>query len=98
MPTKQKKSNNADNPKKGILFENEAKEYFKNKLNLSLERGLSLKISANGKEKGEHKFDLGSKQEKIIIECKSHKWTAGYNAPSAKMSVWNEAMYYFHLA
>lgn len=34
---------------------------------------------------------------KIVIECKSHTWTSGDNVPSAKLTVWNEAMYYFSL-
>ncbi len=45
-----------------------------------------------------HRFDLGAVKERIIVECKSHRWTAGARVPSAKMTVWNEAMYYFHLA
>ncbi len=49
-------------------------------------------------QKKQHKFDLGSSSPKIIVECKSHKWTKGNNVPSAKMTVWNEAMYYFALA
>jgi len=32
------------------------------------------------------------------VECKSHRWTAGGNVPSAKLTVWNEAMYYFHVS
>lgn len=51
--------------------------------------------------KKNHRFDLGSSSDatdKIIIECKSHRWTSGDNVPSAKLTVWNEAMYYFHLA
>jgi hypothetical protein len=47
--------------------------------------------------KKEHCFDLGSYDPKIVVECKSHRWTIGANVPSAKMTVWNEAMYYFHL-
>ena len=43
----------------------------------------------------EHAFDLGSLDQKIIVECKFHKWTAGGHVPSAKLTVWNEAMYYF---
>ena len=43
----------------------------------------------------EHAFDLGYEKKKIIVECKSHKWTSDGNAPSAKLTVWNEAMYYF---
>lgn len=45
-----------------------------------------------------HKFDLGSNSPKVIVECKSHKWTKGNNVPSAKMTVWNEAMYYFSIS
>ena len=51
--------------------------------------------------KKNHRFDLGSSSDatdKIIIECKSHRWTSGDNVPSAKLTVWNEAMYYYHLA
>jgi len=48
-----------------------------------------------GTEKKNHSFDLGNKEQRIIIEYKSHKWTKGDNVPSAKLTVWNEAMYYF---
>lgn len=51
-----------------------------------------------GDKKKEHRFDLGSASAEIIVECKSHKWTASGNVPSAKMTVWNEAMYYFAIA
>ena len=49
-------------------------------------------------QRKKHNFDLGSVNPKIIIECKSHRWTAGGKVPSAKMTTWNEAMLYFHLA
>lgn len=42
-----------------------------------------------------HSFDLGSEEPPVIVECKSHRWTSGGNVPSAKLTVWNEAMYYF---
>jgi hypothetical protein len=45
-----------------------------------------------------HRFDFGSKSDKILVECKSHTWTNCDNIPSAKISVWNEAMFYFKLA
>ena len=45
-----------------------------------------------------HQFDLGADDPPTIVECKSHRWTAGGNVPSAKMTVWNEAMYYFACA
>lgn len=45
-----------------------------------------------------HQFDLGSESPPTLVECKSHRWTTGGNMPSAKMTVWNEAMYYFACA
>ena len=45
-----------------------------------------------------HSFDLGSENPRVIVECKSHTWTSGGNIPSAKITVWNEAMLYFLLA
>jgi len=86
---------NKDNPATGAKFELLIKEYFRKK-GISLERPFILKIGASSLKK-EHNFDLGSKTLKIVIECKSHTWTETGNAPSAKMSVWNEAMYYFSL-
>jgi hypothetical protein len=44
------------------------------------------------------KFDLGSEDPAVLVECKSHTWTAGEKSPSAKMTVWTESMYYIHLA
>ena len=87
---------NKDNPATGAKFEIKIQEYFQNE-GLSLERPFILKIGSSSLRK-DHSFDLGSKSRKIIVECKSHTWTETGNAPSAKMSVWNEAMYYFSLA
>ena len=50
------------------------------------------------KTKKMHGFDLGCSTQKWLVECKSHRWTEGHNIPSAKLTVWNEAMYYFHVA
>ena len=44
------------------------------------------------------KFDLGSAEPAVLVECKSHNWTQGGNIPSAKITVWNESMLYFHVA
>lgn len=67
------------------------------------ERGLQLKSDHNvacglGARKKNHAFDLGSDMPKVIVECKSHTWTSGGNVPSAKMTNWAEAMFYFHMA
>jgi hypothetical protein len=64
---------------------------------LQLKRNFALPVGV-GKKKKEHRFDLGSASPKVIVECKSHRWTTGDNVPSAKMTVWNEAMYYFATA
>ena len=81
------------NSQVGANFENIAFEYFKNKENIILQKNFELNIGIEHKKK--HKFDFGN--ENIIVECKSHTWTNGNNVPSAKISVWNEAMFYFNL-
>jgi hypothetical protein len=58
--------------------------------NFSIEVGFSFKKLRN--------FDLGCRNPAVLVECKSHKWTESDNMPSAKMTVWNEAMLYFSLA
>jgi hypothetical protein len=83
----------------GSEFEEQALFYFKSK-NIILNKSFILPIGI-GSYKKDHVFDLGcnsSKHGKIIVECKSHTWTSGGNVPSAKLTVWNEAMYYFFLA
>ena len=64
------------------------------------EQGINVKSNFHvkiriGKNKKAHQFDLGSNDPPVIVECKSHRWTSGANVPSAKMTVWNEAMYFF---
>ena len=61
----------------------------------------SVKVGVDELRKSDwksHSFDLGSDTPPTLVECKSHRWTAGNNVPSAKITVWNEAMYYFHCA
>ena len=65
---------------------------------IHLESNLKLPVGV-AENKKLHAFDLGCEQQKIIVECKCHKWTApNDNVPSAKLTVWNEAMYYFLVA
>ena len=80
----------------GKDFENTAQEEFARR-DLELEKDFSLPVGV-GKKKKDRRFDLGSESPRIIVECKSHRWTKGDRVPSAKITVWNEAMYYFHLA
>ncbi len=80
----------------GSSFEKTIANFFRTQ-GLDLTSNYSLRLGVE-KIKKHHDFDLGSHEPPIIVECKSHKWTKGGNVPSAKMTVWNEAMYYFHLA
>lgn len=61
---------------------------------ISVVRNHSLEIGVERLKK-RHSFDLGSEKPPVIVECKSHRWTTGGKVPSAKLTVWNEAMYYF---
>jgi hypothetical protein len=45
-----------------------------------------------------HKFDLGSENPPILVECKSYTWTSGGNSPSAKIRSMNEVMLLFSVA
>jgi hypothetical protein len=77
----------------GKEFERSARIFFA-KEGIQLERGISIPIGINGLK--DHEFDLGSIEQKILVECKSHTWTETGNVPSAKMMAWNQAMYYFY--
>lgn len=81
----------------GRDFENVALKVFA-RFGLDLGKNFKVPVGLNGTSKL-HAFDLGSEEKKILVECKSHKWTApNDNVPSAKLTVWNEAMYYFLVA
>ncbi len=80
----------------GTKFEKAALLFFE-KQGKYLTHKFSLELGFHQKKK-KHCFDLGSANPKIIIECKSHRWMAGDKVPSAKMTIWNEAMLYFYLA
>ena len=78
----------------GRDFELSAQKFFSSEgIHLDLNIKVPIGVSAVKKD---HAFDLGCEKEKVLVECKSHKWTApNDNVPSAKLTVWNEAMYYF---
>ena len=80
----------------GSQFENDARLFFETKgLNLSSKHRIPVGVEKLTKPR---EFDLGSEEPPCIVECKSHTWTESGNIPSAKLTVWNEAMYYFHMA
>jgi len=81
----------------GREFEADALAYFAQKEGLLLTPSFSVSLGVNNLRKS-HRFDLGSNESAVLVECKSHNWTDTGNMPSAKVTVWNEAMYYFHLA
>lgn len=85
----------SSNAQVGRDFEIVAQKFFALQ-GIDLQFGHSVDIGISGKKK--HFFDLGCSSKKWLVECKSHRWTAGHNVPSAKLTVWNEAMYYFHAA
>ena len=87
---------NPDNPRTGATFEEAVRAFF-GKRGLSLVPSIQVPVGV-GAIKKLHKFDLGSESPPVVVECKCHVWTEGGNAPSAKLSVWNEAMYYFFCA
>ncbi len=84
------------NTQVGRDFESTAREFFA-KQGLHLQPNFKLNIGIDDRSKT-HSFDLGDEDKKVIIECKSHTWTETWNVPSAKMTTWNQAMYYFYAA
>ena len=81
----------------GREFEALARCYFSEHEGLELQPNFPVLVGHGSRMKS-HRFDLGSEDPAVLIECKSHNWTVTGNMPSAKVTVWNEAMYYFHLA
>ena len=58
---------------------------------------LQPEIGVDGRAKA-HSFDLADGGKRVIVECKSHTWSETWNVPSAKMTTWNQAMYFFYAA
>jgi len=79
----------------GREFEEAARLFFA-KTGISLGRGFSAPVGF--KVKKVHKFDLGSENPPILVECKSYTWTSGGNSPSAKIRGLNEVMLLFSVA
>jgi hypothetical protein len=64
-----------------------------------IEQGLELKpsfsLSIGHQRQKPHRFDLGTSEPAVVVECKSYTWTSGGNSPSAKLRSLNEAMLIF---
>lgn len=82
----------------GREFEVLARAFFAMHEGLQLLPSFSVDLGHASRKTKSHRFDLGSEDPAVLVECKSHNWTVTGNMPSAKVTVWNEAMYYFHLA
>ena len=80
----------------GSDFEAKASDFFSQQ-GLNLQPHFRLNIGIDGRSKA-HSFDLGDGDQRVIVECKSNTWTESWNVPSAKMTTWNQAMYFFHAA
>jgi hypothetical protein len=79
----------------GREFESWAQAFFATQ-DIALTPAIAIEIGINGKKA--HKFDLGNPHERVLVECKAHTWTESGNVPVAKMTTWNEAMFFFHAA
>lgn len=96
LPKPFQRIDSISNSHAGAEFENAIAKYWERDL-IDLERNFKLEIGQFGRNPKLRAFDLGSSNPKIVVECKSHRWTSGGNSPSAKLTVWNESMYYFSL-
>jgi hypothetical protein len=83
------------NAEVGRDFE-EASQIFFEARGIKLTRGFVAPVGF--KVKKDHKFDLGSEEPPILVECKSYTWTATGNSPSAKIRGMNEVMLLFNVA
>jgi hypothetical protein len=81
----------------GRDFEEVACGYFLRIEGLTLQKNFPVEIGASVTKKI-RRFDLGSEHPSTLVECKSHRWTETGNMPSAKVTVWNESMFFFHIA
>jgi hypothetical protein len=95
--TNHQRIGSVSNAHAGREFEVLARDYFATHEGLRLRPAFPVHLGHAGRTKS-HRFDLGSEDPAVLVECKSHNWTVTGNMPSAKVTVWNEAMYYFHLA
>jgi hypothetical protein len=79
----------------GREFEESARLFFA-ETGITLKAGFTAPVGARIKKP--HKFDLGSENPPILVECKSYTWTSGGNSPSAKIRGLNEVMLLFSVA
>ena len=91
-----KNTDGEENAVVGKKFERAAQIYFRQCEELELTASFGLKIGF--REQKTHKFDLGSGQKRVLVECKRHTWGRNGNIPTGKMHAWNEALFLLYLA
>jgi len=90
------RAGSASNDQDNIKFKNTISKLLSERLSINLEQGIKIPIGLDSKKLKE--FDLGSLESKVLVLCKSHTWTETGNVPSAKLNVFLNDMYSFHLA
>ncbi|MDC7226031.1 MAG: hypothetical protein PQJ61_04620 [Spirochaetales bacterium] len=93
MSTNHQREGVTSNAHAGKDFEDQIYDYFTSE-GISIEKDYSIPVGVSSKKA--HRFDFGN--DSLLIECKSHKWTASDGIPQGKIHVWNEAMFYFYMA
>ncbi|HEX8118217.1 MAG TPA: hypothetical protein VF521_13160, partial [Pyrinomonadaceae bacterium] len=95
MKNNHQRIDSKSNTHAGREFEEAARLFFD-------ETGILLqpdfRVEVGYKKKKVHKFDLGSEDPPILVECKSYRWTISGNSPSAKIRGLNEVMLLFSVA
>jgi hypothetical protein len=79
----------------GREFEVAAGLFFR-ETGIALDSNFSVEVGYA--KKRHHKFDLGSEEPPILVECKSYTWTETGRSPSAKIRGMNEVMLHFSVA
>lgn len=89
------RAGSVSNTEVGREFEEAARLFFL-ETGVDLQSGFSVPVGYHSKK--QHKFDLGSDNPPILVECKSYTWTSGGNSPSAKIRGLNEVMLLFSVS
>lgn len=95
MNANHQRKNAISNSHAGREFEAAAALFLK-KTGILLEQNFAVAVGHSKKKL--HRFDLGSADPAILVECKSYTWTESGASPSAKIRGLNEAMLFFSLA
>lgn len=95
LPMRHQRIGAISNAHAGREFEQAAQEFF-HAAGLGLEFNFPAEIGHERKKV--HRFDLGSGNPPVLVECKSYAWTSSGNTPSAKLRSLNEALLHFILA